>query len=189
YVMSRPYFDSLVPKPHPQINQETSPVKSRLSIPVVAAALALVSSAASAQPTKTMTGETITATATVEAIDHPGRILTLKDSDGNYEVLTAPTSMKRFDSLKIGDKVKARYYENVVVRLKGPGEKDIDTATGATTKSTGVVGGTMAAQRAITATITAIDPKTPSITFTGPNGWSYSTRVHDTDALAKVKVG
>ena len=41
----------------------------------------------------------------------------------------------------------------------------------------------------ITATITAIDPKAPSITFTGPNGWKYTSRVEDTKALAKVKVG
>jgi hypothetical protein len=33
------------------------------------------------------------------------------------------------------------------------------------------------------------DAKAPSITFSGPNGWSYSTRVEDTKALAKVKVG
>jgi len=29
----------------------------------------------------------------------------------------------------------------------------------------------------------------PSITFTGPNGWKYSSRVEDKKALAKVKVG
>ena len=50
-------------------------------------------------------------------------------------------------------------------------------------------GGTRATQRTITATITAIDPNIPSITFTGPNGWKYSSKVQDTEALAKVKVG
>ena len=47
----------------------------------------------------------------------------------------------------------------------------------------------MAGQRTITAKITAIDEKIPSISFTGPNGWAYSTRVEDKAALAKVKVG
>ena len=41
----------------------------------------------------------------------------------------------------------------------------------------------------VTATITAIDPNLPSITFTGPNGWTYTSKVQDTAALAKVKVG
>jgi hypothetical protein len=41
----------------------------------------------------------------------------------------------------------------------------------------------------ITATMAAIDPNVPSIRFTGPNGWKYSGRVQDKEALAKVKVG
>ena len=40
-----------------------------------------------------------------------------------------------------------------------------------------------------TATITAIDPKVPSITFSGPNNWTYSSKVEDKKALATVKVG
>ena len=46
-----------------------------------------------------------------------------------------------------------------------------------------------AVQRTITATITKIDMKVPSIAFSGPNGWNYATRVQDKDTLAKVKVG
>ena len=41
----------------------------------------------------------------------------------------------------------------------------------------------------ITATITAIDPKIPSISLSGPNNWKYSSRVEDKDALKQVKVG
>jgi hypothetical protein len=99
--------------------------------------------------------------------------------------------VQRFDGLKVGDKVKAHYYENVVFRLKAPGEKDTDTSSAAVTPTaTGEKPkGTIASQRQITATITAIDPKVPSIAFTGPNGWNYSTKVHDKKALSKVKVG
>ena len=50
-------------------------------------------------------------------------------------------------------------------------------------------GGTVAKQVTITATITAIDQNVPSITFTGPNGWKYTSRVQDKAALAKVNVG
>ena len=41
----------------------------------------------------------------------------------------------------------------------------------------------------ITATITAIDPKIPSISLSGPNNWNYSSRVADKEALKQVKVG
>ena len=157
---------------------------------VLAAALAVVASPAAAQVTKTITGETMTAIATVEAIEKESRMVTLKNEDGTYEVLSVPETVTRFDTLKVGDKVTARYYENIVFRLKPAGEPDIDTASSATTKAPGVKPvGTAAKQRSITATITAIDMKVPSISFKGPNGWSYSSRVEDKKMLAKVKVG
>jgi Cu/Ag efflux protein CusF len=143
-----------------------------------------------AQPTKTLTGETQTVHATVEAIDQSSRQLTLKKDDGTYEILSVPASVKRFDSVKVGDSLTVRYYENVIVRLKPEGEADVDSASGGVVPAAGgKPSGTMSGQRTITAKITAIDPKVPSISFTGPNGWAYSTRVEDKAALAKVKVG
>jgi hypothetical protein len=44
-------------------------------------------------------------------------------------------------------------------------------------------------QRAITATVTALDRKASTITVVGPNDWKYSSRVEDKKALEKVKVG
>jgi hypothetical protein len=74
--------------------------------------------------------------------------------------------------------------------VKQPGESEVMSGAKGTTGSDQVLpGGTRAKQLTITATITAIDPNTPSITFTGPNGWKYSSKVQDTEALAKVKVG
>lgn len=151
--------------------------------------LAATSAAAEAQVTKTITGEVVTVTATVEAIERGNREVTVKKSDGKYETFRVPESIKRFDTLKIGDTVKARYYETMVLNLKAPGAKDVDTATGATTPAKDRPAGTAAVQQTITATITEIDPKVPSITFKGPRGWVYSSRVEDRQALSKVKVG
>jgi Cu/Ag efflux protein CusF len=156
---------------------------------VLAAAAMLMPIVAKAQ-SKSMTTTTKVVTATVEAIESSSRTVTLKLSDGTYTQTVAPASMKRFDEVKIGDKVTARYYENIVVRMKQPGEKDVDSATAARTPSgQSHPGGTEAKQRTITATITAIDPKAPSITFSGPNGWKYSSRVADKTVLGTVKVG
>jgi hypothetical protein len=140
--------------------------------------------------TKTITGDTQTVHATVEAIDHALRQVTLKKDDGTYEILAVPASVKRFDAVKVGDALTVRYYENVVFRVKPEGEAAVDSASGGVVPTAGEKPkGTMSGQRTITAKITAIDPQTPSISFTGPNGWNYSTRVHDKEALAKVKVG
>jgi hypothetical protein len=139
---------------------------------------------------KTITGEMKTLTATVEAIEASSRTVTLKKPDGTYVTTVAPPEMKRFSEVKVGDQVSVRYYENVVIRLKRPGETDVDTAAKAATPSSEAhLGGTSARQRTITATITALDQDTPSITFAGPNGWKYSSRVQDKSAIAGVKVG
>jgi hypothetical protein len=151
--------------------------------------MAMSSSAAAAAQTKTITGETQTITVSVEAIEKTSREVTVKKPDGKYEVLYVPVGVKRFDTLKIGDKVTAKYYENTVVSVKAPGSKDVDKDSAAVTRAKESAAGTNAHQQTITATITAIDMKTPSVTFSGPRGWTYSTRVKDKDLLAKVKVG
>lgn len=155
-----------------------------------AAALAILLGATAFGQSKTLTGKTQVITGTVEAIQKDTRIVTVKGPEGNYVDMEVPKDSMKFDNLKVGDKVTVRYYENLILRLKAPGEKDTDTATGAVTPSLGSKpGGTAAKQRTITAVIDAIDLKVPSISFKGPNGWAYTSRVADKKALAKVKVG
>jgi hypothetical protein len=140
--------------------------------------------------TKTLTGKIEVVTGTVEAIQADTRIITVKGPKGNYVDMEVPKESKKFANLKVGDKGTARYYENLILRLKAPGEKEPNTSETALTPSLGSKpGGTFATQRTITAVIDAIDPKVPSISFKGPNGWAYSSRVADKKALAKVKVG
>jgi Cu/Ag efflux protein CusF len=161
----------------------------KLSASLLTVAVLALPAFAAAQ-TKTITGEQKTITATVEAIERSSRTVTVKNPDGTYEDLYAPETFKRFDELKVGDRIKATYYENIVLQLKKPGEPAVDTASGGVVRSQGSgPGATASAQRTITATITAIDMKAPSITFAGPNGWRYSGRVEDKEALSKVKVG
>jgi hypothetical protein len=139
---------------------------------------------------KEIPGERVTKSGTVEAIDHQSRILTLKQSSGTFVTVDIPEDVKRFDTIKIGDKVTATYYDNVTVRKKEPGEAPVDKLSGAVTPKEGVKpGGTIGAQRTMTATVEAIDPNVPSISFKGPNGWKYSRRVQDKNALKQVKVG
>jgi hypothetical protein len=161
---------------------------------VVVGTMAAVLLASSVQmamaQSKTVRSEMRTDTATVEAIEASSRTLTLKKADGSYLTTVAGPDIARFAEVKVGDKVNVRYYENVVIRVKRPGESDVVSTAGTTTGAEQVLpGGTRAKQVTITATITAIDPVAPSITFTGPHGWKYSSKVQDTEALAKVKVG
>ena len=157
---------------------------------IVAGAVVVAMAHAALAQTKTVNSEMRTETATVEAIEAGSRTITLKKPDGTFVQTVAGPDIKRFAEIKVGDKVNARFYENVVVRMKRPGEPDVDTSGGGTTPSQQVLpGGTRATQRTVTATITAIDMNTPTIPFTGPNGWKYTSKVQDKAVLANVKVG
>jgi len=135
-------------------------------------------------------GERITEKGTVEAIDQSARVLTLKDAKGEFITVDVPHGVTRFEQIKVGDQVTATYYDNVIVRMKKPGEADANDLKGAVTPVEGTKpGGTIGAQRTMTAVVEAIDPKVPSISFKGPNGWKYSRRIQDKSVLKQVKVG
>ena len=162
----------------------------RLVVGIIAAAVLMSMARTAMAQAKTVRSEMRTETAIVESIEASTRMLTLKKPDGTFVTTVAGPDIKRFEEIKIGDKVTARYYENVVLLLKRPGDPEVDSRVKATTGSEQVLpGGTKARQRTITATISAIDMNLPTITFTGPNGWKYTSKVQDTEALAKVKVG
>src|SRR5262249_50299675 len=106
--------------------------------------------------------------------------------------LDVPKSAKRFGELKVGDKVKATYNNQVIVQMKKPGEPAVNKAYAAKGPGTGEgakPGGSVAGHRIITATITEIDKDASSITFEGPNKWKYTRRVVDPKVFDQVKVG
>ena len=139
---------------------------------------------------KTIPGEMVTVTSTVEAIELPSRTVTLKKADGTYTTVVVPESYQRLPELKVGDTVTARYYDNIVFRKLNPGETATDSTAGAVVPTSGTrPGGTASVKTTVMTTITAIDPNVPSITFTGANNWVYSSKVNDKAALASVKVG
>jgi len=161
-----------------------------LLVGITAMAILIALPRAAVAQSKTVASEMRTETGVVEAIDASTRKVTLRKSDGTVVTTVAGPEVKRFDEVKVGDRITARYYDSVVLRLKPPGESEIASAVRGTTGSDQPTpGGTKGKQVTLTVTITAIDPNTSSITFTGPEGWKYTSKVKDTDALAKVKVG
>ena len=63
---------------------------------IVAAGFLVSAVAPAAAQSKTITGETKTVVATVEAIEVASRTLTLKKPDGTYVSTRVPAEMKRF---------------------------------------------------------------------------------------------
>lgn len=139
---------------------------------------------------KELPKQTVTVAGTVETIDKSRRSVNIKTADGKFVALDVPASAKRFDELKVGDKVKVTYNNNVMVRLKPAGEAAVDSADASSTMGKGAKpGGAATMVRTMTATVSEIDKGTSSITVVGPNGWKYSRRVVDPKVFDQVKVG
>ena len=156
----------------------------------VAAVLTLAVVALAPAQQREIAGDMVTVKGTVEAIDHTSRVLSLKLEDGEFENMTVPKGAERFDEIEVGDTVQVRYYDNVTIRLKKPGEPDVNEAeVGAGQAAGGQLGGHIATQRRMTVTVTEIDLEKGVATVEGPNGYKYSRRIEDKEAAKKVKVG
>ena len=77
---------------------------------------------------KELPKQTVTVAGTVETIDKSRRAVNIKTADGKFVAVEVPASAKRFDELKVGDKLKVTYNNNVYVRLKPAGEAAVDSA-------------------------------------------------------------
>jgi uncharacterized OB-fold protein len=136
---------------------------------------------------KDLPTQTTTISGTIETIDQGKRAMNIKTADSKFIAVTVPENVERFSQFKVGDKVNATYNNNVIVRVKPPGEAAVDTAE--TTDSKDQASGTQTMVRRMTASIVGIDRTASSISFEGPNGWKYSRRVVDPEVFAQVKVG
>jgi Cu/Ag efflux protein CusF len=137
-------------------------------------------------------GEAIEMTAEITAIDHDARMITLEDEDGNVESIYAGPEIKRFNELKVGDKVTFRYYESLVSQIRKAGAAPPAPGKGVPTlvRGTGAKpSGTLSQQLSATVTVKAIDPNVPSVTVTLEDGRSMSFKVEDKKNLEGVKVG
>ena len=153
------------------------------------AVLAVFPLAAQAQKPVTKT-EAVETTATVVAIDHTDRVITLKNENGEVEIGVGP-EIKRFDELKVGDQITFRYQESLLVQIKKAGEAKAKASDEPViTRGKGPrPSGTIAQQQTATVTIKAIDPKVPAVTVTTEDAHTLSYKVKDAKALEGFKAG
>jgi hypothetical protein len=140
---------------------------------------------------KTVTKQNaVTATATITAIDPATRSITLRGEKGDEDTFTAGPEVTRFAQLKVGDKIRATYYEGVVFQLRKPGAASGSTGSAvAAGRLKEVPGGAIGAQQTMTVTVKAVDVKVPSITVTTPDGRTLTRKVEDVKNLEGVNAG
>jgi Cu/Ag efflux protein CusF len=164
---------------------------------VFAAILALLPLAASAAPQtksqepKTVTKQNkVTASATITAIDPVTRSVTLRAENGDEDTFKAGPEVTRFNQLKVGDTIKATYYESLVFQLRKPGEPAATTgAVAAGGRLEDAPGGAIGTQETTTVTVKAVDMNVPSITVVTADGRTMTRKIADKKNLEGVNAG
>jgi hypothetical protein len=64
----------------------------------------------------------VVVTATVEAIDHTKRTVTLKGSEGGTRTLKVDQAVKNFEQVGAGDQVTAEFYEETAIFVRSAQE-------------------------------------------------------------------
>lgn len=153
------------------------------------AALASHTSAALAQAPVTRT-ETKEHTATIVAVNHTARKITLKTEHGTMKLGVGP-EVKRFDELRVGDQITFRYQESVLAQIAKPGQAASGPVSDKPVISRGTghrPSATVTHQQKATVTLKAIDENVPAVTVTA-DGEASSFKVHDKQMLIGFKVG
>lgn len=159
--------------------------KDSVSQPVAAAAPAVL-------PSGIVGEKLVSTTATVKAIDQKTRQVTLQRADGSLIKFRAGDEVRNLAQVKVGDEVKADYYESLAYEVRKPG----DAAPGASTadvaaraalgeKPAGIAGRTTT----LTATIAEIDKSAQTVTLRSPDGELMTVKARNPDNLNRVAVG
>jgi len=125
----------------------------------------------------------------VETIDQAKRVVNIKTATGEFVAIDVPEGAKRFNEIKVGDKVTFRYHESLVTAIHKPGTtKPADSA--AITRTPGArPGGTISQQMTAVVTLEAIDAKVPSVTIRTAGGRRMSFKIEHAKNLEGYKAG
>jgi Cu/Ag efflux protein CusF len=149
-----------------------------------------------ALPSQSQAGNTVakqnqvTATVTIQAIDPATRSVTLRAENGDEDTFTVGPDVQRFNQLKVGDTIRATYYESLVFQLRKPGDAAAPTgAVVAGGRLKEVPGGVVGTQETTTVTVKAVDMKVPSITVVTVDGRTLTRKIAERKNLEGVSPG
>lgn len=153
-------------------------------------ASALQQQAQDATPKPVTRQNQMTATVTIAAINPATRAVTLRSQNGNEDTFTVGPDVTRFDQLKVGDTIRATYYESVVFQVRKPGDPAGTSGTAAAGgRLPDTPGGAIATQQTTSVTVKAVDMSSPSITVETADGRTLTRRIADKKNLEGVKPG
>ena len=118
-------------------------------------------------------------TATVQAVDYNNQTITLKGPNGNVATVDVHSRVKNLDKVKVGDKVRIKFYKSVVVYVARTDRKP--EAIGAVKMGVAPHGDMPGIESVdvmeVIAKVDSVDHKKGTITLTGPRGNRHTLKV------------
>ena len=132
--------------------------------------------------------------ASVEAIDHNKREVTLKGPAGNLVTVIVGEQVKRFDEIKVGDLVRAQYWTFMRAEFREPTAEEKETPlvvlaeAGRALKDVAPAAAVGAVVKAVVKVV-AVDTAARQATIQGPRGNFMILPVMDDAVLNNLKIG
>ena len=162
----------------------------RLPVVVVAAGFLLGCQTTSPKPAKVEQVSEVSATVT--AVDLPGRLVTLRGPDGKLFTVEAGEAVRNLPQVQVGDRVVVSYYEAIAAEVAKPGQQAAVSAEMTRAPLGAKPGAGLAQEVTDTVRIDAIDLPTHTVSFTDSAGHSQTITLRDPkmqDFLKTLKVG
>lgn len=141
---------------------------------IVGFVAAFLCAACAAPPPQPVSRDTLVQkTATVESINLPSRLVTLRGEEGGGFTVVVDPAVRNLDQVKEGDKVVVSFYESLGAQVRKPGEgvKGVETEVATARAPEGSRPGAGAGVTVrTTVTIEAVDTSFNTVTFTRSDG-------------------
>ena len=131
-------------------------------------------------------------TGEVVEIDKANRLLTVKGPNGGINVYSVSPEIKRFDEVKVGDRIVVAYKAAVAVALRKGGEdlrEKVEAESGAIAPANQPPGAAAMKRTTIVANVEKVDAKKSIATLRGPKGRVADVKVEDPAVLKEIKAG
>lgn len=134
----------------------------------------------------------LTIEATVTAINHETREVTLQDADGESFTFVAGEQVRNLAQVQVGDKLKVDYLQSIQIKVLAPNEAEVgaqQTVVGDRAKLGEKPAGAAVTETTIVASIESIDKENQTVALKGPQGHIRTLKVRKPETLEKIAVG
>jgi len=134
----------------------------------------------------------ITLEATVTAINHETREVTLQDAEGESITIIAGDEVRNLAQVEVGDKLKVEYLQTIMIQVVAADEAAVGAqqiVAGDRAEPGEKPAGSAISETTVVAEIQAINKENQTVVLKGPQGNSQTVKVRNPDNLEKVAIG